>query len=216
MSDSSSSPEVERCKSDSEKPTLLDPKMSIPVSNKRRTQSYEPESPRKRQKFKATYTRHPVFWLFDGNCYLQIGSVRFCIHMSRLMKQSSWFERHFEKDNAVEFPDDDNDDDADLQDVLSGATIFAGRDLYYLDSTGVTLEDFEIFLTVMDRSMYAHIFTFFLKHGPNFDAVNIFRRNLPSLPLLLSYASPPFSNSLHFGSSRRANWRGCSPTNLPI
>lgn len=115
------------------------------------------EPPTKRLKStpaKPVYTKHPRFWALDGNILIQIDSTRFKLHRSRLASHSPWFEKLFERRSGqdVRVQEEECDSDsADINDVRIEET--DGYDLYYLDSTGVMVEDFETLLTAMEDCM---------------------------------------------------------------
>ena len=101
------------------------------------------------------YTKHPRFWVLDGNVLLQISSTRFKLHRSRLASQSTWFEKLFERrpgrKEKMKTEEDVDDDSADINDIRTEEA--DGYDLYYLDSTGIVVKDFETLLTAMDDCM---------------------------------------------------------------
>jgi hypothetical protein len=93
----------------------------------------------------------------DGNILIQIGLTRFKLHRSRLASQSPWFEKLFERRSLAGYPErkktgeEVDEDSADINDVRIEEA--EGHDLYYLDSTGVVVKDFETLLTAMDDCM---------------------------------------------------------------
>lgn len=92
-------------------------------------------------KGKRRFTKHETHWYLDGSVLVQIKSVQFKLHRSRLNKLSRWFEEQFERD-----ANDEQDDDE--------------LPIYYLDETGITVKDFEVLLDAMDDAMYVHIISF--------------------------------------------------------
>jgi hypothetical protein len=100
--------------------------------------------------FPKAYTKHFRFWALDGNILVQIGTIRFRLHRSRLASHSPWFGKLFDKHagNPLEFDDEDR---ADIDDVR--VETVEGQNVFLLDSTGVKLEDFETLLAAMDDGM---------------------------------------------------------------
>ncbi|KAF8224360.1 hypothetical protein L208DRAFT_1311998, partial [Tricholoma matsutake] len=148
------------------------------------------------------YMKHLRFWALDGNILIQIGSTRFKLHRSHLTSQSPWFEKLFERWQGqmleMQMGVEDHDDIADINDVMIEES--DGCDLYYLDSTGMAVRDFETLWTAMDNSINYYF------QDPTFPTVAaIFRAaSLLQFHKMLDFArkylNRKFSGRLSFGT----------------
>ncbi|KAF8067815.1 hypothetical protein FPV67DRAFT_1493711 [Lyophyllum atratum] len=93
--------------------------------------------PRKRAKA-GSYTKHPVHWHLDGSVLIQIGSMRFKLHRSVLVRHSEWFQHTFERG------EDAPERASELVDNLP---------LYYLDGLGVDPHNFSVLLHALDDAI---------------------------------------------------------------
>ncbi|TRM67516.1 hypothetical protein BD626DRAFT_564445 [Schizophyllum amplum] len=111
----------------------------------------EPETPTNatNKKAKLSYEKHDRFWVLDGNVVLEIQNTRFKLHRSRLATQSKWFEALFEKRAGGEVTVEEGAPDLDSVIVEDED----GTDVYYLDSTEVSLDDFVELLTAMEDTI---------------------------------------------------------------
>ncbi|KAF9462228.1 hypothetical protein BDZ94DRAFT_1237065 [Collybia nuda] len=134
-----------------------------------------------------------------------IGVVRFRLHQSRLMSQSPWFEALFKKHTKTtsttgsvvggcdveeedyngddeDEDDEEEDDSADIDDVTVESS--EGQDIFILDSTGITIEDFLALLVAIDNAItYYH-------NDPGFQTVACIFRAVSTLnfPAMIEFA----------------------------
>ncbi|RDB16374.1 hypothetical protein Hypma_002880 [Hypsizygus marmoreus] len=135
---------------------IFDDAETHPSPSKRKS-AIPPNVITKRQKH--AFTQHERFWAADGNALLQINTTRFKVHRSRLATNSQWFDKLFERRSglrAIKGIDESDESDEDeyirkIEDVEIEDT--DGHDLYLLDSTGVTVVDFEVLLSAMDDAI---------------------------------------------------------------
>ncbi|KAJ7352175.1 hypothetical protein DFH08DRAFT_934656 [Mycena albidolilacea] len=131
----------------------LDSKDSLPTEDSAKCTFENTEEPAESASSKRPKTasqgfaKHSRFWALDGNVILQVGSVAFKVHRSRLSTQSVWFEKLFEKKAGREEPLED--DEENINDVA--VETLDGLDLYLLDPLA-TMEDFEALLTAIFRA----------------------------------------------------------------
>jgi len=125
-----------------------------PNSGKRKREEEEPDlsNDKGSKRLQPSYTKHSKFWSLDGNTLLQIDSTRYKVQRSRLASQSTWFEKLFEQRSGKEAAEGDEDKE-DINDVLLMVDCVDGLDLFHLNSTGVTRDDFDALLTAMDDGM---------------------------------------------------------------
>jgi len=132
--------------------------IATPSSSGKRKNDADLEASNKRLKstlLQPAFTKHPRFWIPDGNILIQIGSTRFKLHCSRLASQSCWFEQLFKRrldQQEVTQTGSQDSDSADINDIRIEEA--SECTLYYLDSTGVLVKDFETLLVAMDDCMY--------------------------------------------------------------
>ena len=111
-----------------------------------RTYSSDSNPVNKRPKYEG-YEKHARFWADDGNVLIQIGETRFSLHRSRLRNESTWFHTLLDSEGEEESP---SKHDAMLQVKVEKDE---GKSVYFIDSTGVELIDFEALLSAMDDGM---------------------------------------------------------------
>ncbi|KAH9474362.1 hypothetical protein JR316_0012820 [Psilocybe cubensis] len=110
---------------------------------------------------KPTYNQHETHWYMDGNVQLQIGATCFRLYQRRLSSQSLWFktllERHYNELEGNNFDDQEEIDRVvDTCVVVEGCVHFKldGVGTFSSNGSGVSAEDFAVFLTAMDDGIH--------------------------------------------------------------
>jgi hypothetical protein len=96
--------------------------------------------------------KHPAYFLFDGNVLLQLEKVRFKLHESRLALISPLFARIF-KDTRTLLGSSNWVRERKEWKGITWSEDEDGFILCILDGTGVSLNDFEVLLDMMDNSL---------------------------------------------------------------
>jgi hypothetical protein len=93
-------------------------------------------------------------WAADGNLLLQIDDVRFKVHLSRLARESLWFDRLSQRRTGQSSIECEDWELEEIDSVLHEREEVDGIDLLFLNFRGSSADEFSALLAAMNSAMY--------------------------------------------------------------
>ncbi len=128
------------------------------ITKKRKTSTNCDEKDGPSHKTRKTFIEDDKNWAADGNLLLQIDDIRFKVHLSRLARESSWFDclnRRRAGQSTIEYEDWELEQ---VDSILHEKEEVDGVDLFFLNFGESSAEEFSALLTAMDSAMYTVFF----------------------------------------------------------
>ncbi|TFK52809.1 hypothetical protein OE88DRAFT_1303055 [Heliocybe sulcata] len=111
--------------------------------------------PKRRKSRARSRLRHPSFWLLDGTVVVQVESMLFKLHRSRLVSESPYFAKLFgqrrageeDGDEKVEYEEEEGEEEEGERETIDSCPVYCVRHPH------VTARDFEKVLAAMEDGM---------------------------------------------------------------